>query len=160
MPTYVLPESCGRDVSIREGFVIATDVLVERVVLSTRKGVLRSRGEVSVTYLVRNHGQAFHPGISLMTRLMSNSGSRLAWSHERFDVEPWGERKVVVTFSLDQVTNGLAAARFAAAFTGLEDCVGGSAYYSPLKSCDGVGEERLEEWHGEEIHSHTWDSRR
>lgn len=159
MPTYVLPEACGREVSIREGFVIATDVLVERVALSVRKGVLRSRREVSVTYLVRNDGQAFHQGISLLTRLMSNTGNRLAWSHERFDVVPWGERKVVVKLSLDQVGSGLSSARFAAAFAGLEDFAVGSAFYSQLKSVEGV-EEPLEEWHGEEIHGHTWDSRR
>ena len=160
MPTYILPEACGREVSIREGFPIATDVLVERVELSVRKGMLRSRGEVLVSFLIRNHGQAFHPGISLLTRLMSNSGHRLAWCHERFDVAPWGERKVVVSCSLDQVTSGLAAARFAAAFAGLEDCVVGSAYYSQLKNVINRDEERLEEWQGEEIHGHTWEDRR
>lgn len=160
MPTYVLPEMCGRELSIREGFVIATDVLVERVGISVRKGILRSRGEVCVTFLVRNHGQAFHQGISLLTRLMSNSGNRLVWSHERFDVIPWGERKVVVKLALAQVAVELSAARFAAAFAGLEDCVVGSAYYSQLKSVERDAEAPLEEWQGEEIRGHTWDERR
>lgn len=160
MPTYVLPELCGRQVMIKEGFVIATDVLVERVEILVRKRLLRSGCEVSVKYLVRNHGQAFHQGISLMTRLMSNSGEGRSRSQERFDVIPWGERKVVVRFSLDHVS-GLSSAQLAATFTGLEDFVVGSAYYSQMNHVPGSdGRERVEEWHGEELNPTTWDGRR
>ena len=160
MPTYVLPEICGRKVMINEGFVIATDVLVERVEIVVRKGILRPAGEVVVTYLVRNHGQAFHQGISLMTRLMSNSGEGRARSQERFDVIPWGERKVVVRFPIEQVS-GLSAAQLAAAFTGLEDFVVGSAYYSQMNHVQSSDDgERVEEWQGEELNPATWDGRR
>jgi hypothetical protein len=159
MPTYVLPESCGRALVINEGFSIATDVLVERVEISVRKGLLRSAGEVSVAYLVRNHGQAFHQGISLTTRLMSNSGEGRARSLERFDIIPWGERKVVVRFPLDQVS-GISAARLAAVFTGLEDFVVGSSYYSQLSHPNEDGSEAVEEWHGEELNPTPWDGRR
>lgn len=160
MPTYVLPENSGRKVLIDEGFSIATDVLVERVEILLRRGLLRSSSEVSVTYLVRNHGQAFHQGISLMTHLMSNSGEGRARSQERFDVIPWGERKVVVRFPLDQVS-GLSAAQLAAAFTGLEDFVAGSAYYSQMNHVPSSdGGERVEEWQGEELNPETLDGRR
>lgn len=159
MPTYVLPEMCGREVSIREGFPIATDVLVERVTLSVKKGILRSKGEVSIAYLVRNHGQAFHQGISLVTRLMENKGSDVARSRSRFDVIPWGERKVVVKFPLENVS-GISAAQFAAAFTGLEDFIVGSAYFTALTAVTEQERNQPEEWQGEEINPHAWDEQR
>lgn len=157
MPTYVLPEVCGREVSIQEGFSIATDVLVERVWLSVKKNLFNPRGEVRITYLVRNHGQAFHQGVSLLTRILSNGGLSLGRNRDRFDVIPWGERKIVVTIPLEEVSK-LTAAQFAAAFVGLEDFVVGSSYFSQLRAPS--DESGVEEWQGEELNQNVWQGPR
>ena len=112
-----------------------------------------------VSYVVRNQGQAFHEGFSLVTRLLSTSGRGIAQHETTFDVIPWGERKISVALDIDTVSM-ITAARFGAEFRGFEEIAIGFAAWSQLRGSrveESSGEP--EEWHGEEVRETFWVGR-
>jgi hypothetical protein len=159
MPMYILPESSAGVCTIGESFGITSDVSVERVGISLKKSLFGKSGQVRVSYVVRNQGQAFHEGFSLVTRLLSTSGRGIAQHETTFDVIPWGERKVSVALDIDTVSM-ITAARFGAEFRGFEEIAIGFAAWSQLRGSrveESSGEH--EEWHGEEVRETFWVGR-
>jgi hypothetical protein len=159
IPTYVLPESCVGVCSIGESFGITSDVTVERIGISIKKRMFGKGGQVNVSYVVRNQGQAFHEGMSLVTRLFSTSGREIAQHEATFDVTPWGERRVSFVLDIDRISN-LTAARFGAEFRGFEEIAIGMGEWSQMRRAPvEAAPSELEEWHGEEVRDTLWVER-
>ena len=159
MPTYVLPESCAGMCSIGESFGITSDVTVERIGISIKKRIFGKAGQVTIHYFLRNQGQAFHEGMSLVTRLLSTSGRSIAQHEATFDVIPWGERRISVVLDIDRISQ-LTAARFGAEFRGFEEIAIGMGEWSQVSGAPvEASPTEPEEWHGEEVRDTLWVER-
>ena len=159
IPTYVLPESCVGVCSIGESFGITSDVTVERIGISIKKRMFGKGGQVNVSYVVRNQGQAFHEGMSLVTRLFSTSGRSIAQHESTFDVIPWGERRISVVLDIARISQ-LTAAQFGAEFRGFEEIAIGMGEWSQMRRAPvEAAPSELEEWHGEEVRDTLWVER-
>lgn len=159
MPTYVLPESCSGVCSIGESFGITSDVTVERIGISVKRRMFGKSGQVRVCYVVRNNGQAFHEGMSLVTRLLSTSGRGIAHHEALFDIIPLGERRVSFVLDIDQIEH-LSAARFGADFRGFEEIAIGMGAWSQISGSRVEAQPvEHEEWHGEEVRETLWVGR-
>jgi hypothetical protein len=159
IPTYVLPESCVGVCSIGESFGITSDVTVERIGISIKKRMFGKGGQVNVSYVVRNQGQAFHEGMSLVTRLLSTSGRSIAQHESTFDVIPWGERRISVVLDIARISQ-LTAAQFGAEFRGFEEIAIGMGEWSQMRRAPvEAAPSELEEWHGEEVRDTLWVER-
>ncbi len=164
VPMYVLPESSSGVCSIGESFRITSDLSVERISISMKRRIFRRSGQVNVSYVLRNQGEVFHEGMSLMTRLLSTSGRGIAHHHTTFNVMPWGEKRVSCVLNVERISQ-LTAARFAATVRGFEDIAIGVGECSQLRAgqgdAHGAEHEELhgEEWHGEVVRDALWIER-
>lgn len=160
MPMYVLPESCSGVCSIGESFGITADVTVERIGISVKKRMFGKSGQVRVSYIVRNQGQAFHEGLILVTRFLSTSGRGIAQHEASFDIIPWGERKISFALEVERISH-LTAARFGAEFRGFEEIAIGMGEWSQMsRARSEAPSAEHEEWLGEEVRETLWVDRR
>lgn len=160
MPMYILPEGCSGVCSIGESFGITADVTVERIGISVKKRMFGKSGQVRVSYIVRNQGQAFHEGVTLVTRFLSTSGRGIAQHEASFDIIPWGEQTISFVLDIERISH-LTAARFGAEFRGFEEIAIGMGEWSQMSGArvEALPSEQ-EEWHGEEVRETLWVDRR
>jgi hypothetical protein len=82
LPTYVLPESSTGICAIEDPFMLARDIVVQRIDIAVSRTFFGNKGWARVMYVMRNDSGISHHGLSIVTRFYAVTGE-LIGSDER-----------------------------------------------------------------------------
>lgn len=158
LPTYVLPESSTGICAIEDPFMLARDIVVQRIDISVSRTFFGNKGWARVMYVMRNDSGISHHGLSIATRFYAVTGELIGSDESVFDIGALGVSRVVAKVGFKR-SGALGASRFEAEVDGFEDIARGASSYRGIDGISARTNERAEVWEGEEVKGALWMDR-
>jgi hypothetical protein len=158
LPTYVLPESSTGICAIEDPFMLARDIVVQRIDIAVSRTFFGNKGWARVMYVMRNDSGISHHGLSIATRFYAVTGELIGSDESVFDIAALGVSRVVAKVGFKR-NGALGASRFEAEVDGFEDIARGASSYRHIDGMSGRTNDRAEIWEGEEVKGAFWMDR-
>jgi hypothetical protein len=158
LPTYVLPESSTGICAIEDPFMLAREIVVQRIDIAVSRTFFGNKGWARVMYVMRNDSGISHHGLSIVTRFYAVTGELIGSDERVFDIGALGVSRVVAKVGFKR-SGALGASRFESEVDGFEDIARGASSHRGIDGMSGRTNDRAEIWEGEEVKGAFWMDR-
>ena len=158
LPTYVLPESSTGICAIEDSFMLARDIVVQRIDIAVSRTFFGNKGWARVMYVMRNDSGISHHGLSIVTRFYAVTGELIGSDERVFGIGALGVSRVVAKVGFKR-SGALGASRFESEVDGFEDIARGASSHRGIDGISGRTNDRAEIWEGEEVKGAFWMDR-